>query len=198
MKEGSRRIVLASTSAYRAELLRRILVDFEICAPEVDEAPRMGELPMATATRLAREKASAVVGQYPGRLVIGSDQVADLDGALLGKPGTLERAKGQLTQCSARVVTFHTAVCIADSASGQIVLLEATDTTRVVFRALDANEIARYLAIDRPLDCAGSFKVEHLGISLFERVESTDPTALIGLPLIALCRLLREAGISIP
>lgn len=192
------RLVLASASAYRAELLRRIVTDFETCAPAVDETVRSDESPMAMATRLAREKASAVTRKYPASFVIGSDQVADLNGTLLGKPGNLERAQAQLMQSSGRTVTFHTAVCVADSASGQTVLREAIDTTRVVFRVLDAAEIARYLAIERPLECAGSFKVERLGVSLFERVESTDPTALIGLPLIALCRLLRESGMSIP
>lgn len=198
MTAALQRLVLASTSVYRAELLRRIVADFEICAPAVDEAVQSDETPIITATRLARAKASAVARQYPLSLVIGSDQVADLDGTLLGKPGSLERAQAQLMQCSARVVAFHTAVCIADSTSGQIVFREAIDTTRVVFRVLDPTEIARYLAIDRPLDCAGSFKLERLGVSLFERVETTDPTALVGLPLIALCRLLRESGISIP
>lgn len=198
MNEPLRRIVLASTSPYRAELLRRIVADFETCAPAVDEAARMGESPMATATRLAREKAGAVALKYPTDLVIGSDQVADLDGTLLGKPGSFAHAQDQLMQCSGRVVVFHTALSVADSASGQIVVRKAIDTTRVVFRALDATEIARYVAFDRPLDCAGSFKVERLGVSLFERIESDDPTALVGLPLIALCRLLRESGMSIP
>ena len=153
---------------------------------------------MTTATRLAREKACAVARKYPASLVIGSDQVADLDGTLLGKPGSRERAQAQLMQCSGRAVVFHTAVCVAGSAGGQTVFREAIDTTRVVFRVLEPAEISRYLAIDHPLDCAGSFKVERLGVSLFERIESTDPTALIGLPLIALCRLLRESGMSIP
>lgn len=193
-----RGLVLASTSAYRAELLRRIVTDFEICAPAVDEAVRGEELPIATATRLAREKAGAVALKYPACLVIGSDQVADLDGVLLGKPGTLERAQAQLTQCSGRVVALHTAICVADSTSGKTLLREAVDTTRVVFRSLDTAEIKRYLTIEQPLDCAGSFKVERLGVSLFERIETTDPTALIGLSLIALCRLLRESGMSIP
>lgn len=198
MTTSPRRLVLASTSTYRAELLRRIVADFEIYAPAVEETVQSAESPMMTATRLAREKANAVARVYPASLVIGSDQVADLDGTLLGKPGNLERAQAQLKQCSGRVVAFHTAICVADSASGQTVFREAIDTTRVVFRILDVMEITRYLAIDRPLDCAGSFKVEHLGVSLFERIESSDPTALIGLPLIALCRLLREAGMSIP
>ena len=153
---------------------------------------------MVTAARLARDKARVVAQKYPTSLVIGSDQVAELDGSLLSKPGTLERAQSQLTQCSGRVVAFHTAVCVAHSTNGQIVFREAMDTTRVAFRSLDATEIARYLAIEQPLDCAGSFKVERLGVSLFKGVESIDPTALIGLPLIALCRLLRESGMSIP
>ena len=198
MNPPLRRLVLASTSIYRAELLRRIVSDFETCAPAVDETILSAEIPVAAAVRLAREKASAVASQYPDSLVIGSDQVADLDGTLLGKPGNIERAQAQLRQCSGRVVAFHTAVCVADSIGGQPVFHAATDTTRVVFRTLDAAEISRYLAIDDALDCAGSFKVERLGIALFDRVESTDPTALVGLPLIALCRLLRTAGMLIP
>lgn len=192
------RLVLASTSTYRAELLRRIVADFEICAPAVDETLRSAESPIGTATRLAREKATAVARKYPASLVIGSDQVADLDGTMLGKPGNLDAAQAQLMQSSGRIVAFHTAICVADSASGTIVLREAIDTTKVTFRILDAAEIARYVSIEKPLDCAGSFKAERLGVSLFERIESADPTALIGLPLIALCRLLRESGISIP
>lgn len=198
MSASSQRLVLASTSSYRIELLRRIVTDFEVCAPAVDEAGQSAETPLMTAVRLAREKARAGTRQFPGGLVIGSDQVADFDGTALGKPGNLERARAQLQQCSGRMVAFHTAVCVAACEGGAIVLREATDTTRVVFRVLDAAEISRYLAIDQPLDCAGSFKVERLGVALFERVESTDPTALIGLPLIALCRLLRESGVSIP
>ncbi len=198
MNKSLRRLVLASTSSYRAELLRRIVANFDTCAPAIDETVRTAEMPMAAAVRLAREKASAVACQHPASLVIGSDQVADLDGTQLGKPGSLERARTQLMQCSGRMVTFHTAVCVADSTSGRMLFREAIDTTRVEFRVLTAAEISRYLAIDQAFDCAGSFKAECLGVSLFERIESTDPTALIGLPLIALCRLLRESGMSIP
>lgn len=192
------RLVLASTSSYRGELLRRIVADFETCAAAVDEALHSEETPLLGAVRLAREKALAGARQHPGCLVIGSDQLADLDGTPLGKPGSMECAQAQLQQCSGRTVAFHTAVCVVDCAGDSPVFRETVDTTRVVFRVLDAAEISRYLAIERPLDCAGSFKVERLGVALFERVESNDPTALIGLPLIALSRLLRESGMSIP
>lgn len=198
MNAPLRRLVLASTSSYRAELLRRIVAEFETCAPAVDEAEQNAETPMMTAVRLAREKAMAVARKHPTALVIGSDQVADLDGTRLGKPGDIEQAKAQLMRCSGRVAAFHTAVCVADCARGSSVFREAVDTTRVVFRRLDTAEISRYLVIDQPFDCAGSFKCERLGVALFERIESSDPTALIGLPLIALCRLLRESGMSIP
>ena len=192
------RLVLASTSSYRGELLRRIVADFETCAAAVDEALHSEETPLLGAVRLAREKALAGTRQHPGCLVIGSDQLADLDGTPLGKPGSMECAQAQLQQCSGRTVAFHTAVCVVDCAGDSPVFREIVDTTRVVFRVLDAAEISRYLAIERPLDCAGSFKVERLAVALFERVESNDPTALIGLPLIALSRLLRESGMSIP
>lgn len=198
MSATPQRLVLASTSSYRSELLRRIVADFEICAVAVDEAMHSEETPLLAAVRLAREKARAGARQHPGCRVIGSDQLADLDGTPLGKPGSMERAQAQLQQCSGRTVAFHSAVCVADCTGGSSVFREAVDTTRVVFRVLDAAEISRYLAIERPFDCAGSFKVERLGVALFERVESNDPTALIGLPLIALCRLLRESGMSIP
>jgi septum formation protein len=192
------RLVLASTSAYRAELLRRIVAKFELCAAGVDETPMTGEPPRETAIRLAREKAMAASASNPGAIVIGSDQVADLGGQILGKPGTLARARTQLMRCSGQSVDFHGAVCVIDERGADSICHESIDTTRVLFRELGAAEIARYLAIDEPLDCAGSFKVERLGIALFERIESVDPSALIGLPLIALCQLLRRCGLSIP
>lgn len=193
-----RPLVLASRSRYRAELLKRVVAEFETCAADVDETAVDGESPALTAARLSRVKALAVAERYPGKLVIGSDQLAELDGGPLGKPGCVELAHAQLRACSGRTVTFHTAVCLIDSASLTGEPLEAMDVTRVVFRALTDAEIARYLDLDSPFDCAGSFKIEQAGVSLFERVESADPTALIGLPLIAVCRLLRKIGWPIP
>ncbi len=189
------RILLASTSRYRAELLRRLVADFRQQAPQVDETPRTGEAPAARAMRLAEAKARAVAGAEPASIVIGSDQVATLDGDLLRKPGDLATARAQLTRCSSRIVSFHTAVCVIDARTGAH---HAMDTTRVHFRALNAAAIERYLAAEKPLDCAGSCKCEGLGIALFERIENDDPTALIGLPLIAVARLLRECGIPLP
>lgn len=191
-------LVLASTSRYRGELLARLTLPFRSVAPNVDEAPLPGEAADALAARLARAKALAVATAHPGTLVIGSDQVAALEGAKLGKPGNAARAREQLAASSGREVTFHTAVCLVDARTAPPREHHALDTTRVVFRRLRDEEIERYVAAEKPLDCAGSFKVEGLGISLFERVENTDPTALIGLPLIALTRLLRDAGVALP
>ena len=196
--ESIPRIILASGSRYRAELLERVQSGVLSSPTEVDETPISGELPRDTAVRLARAKACAGAETHLDSLVIGSDQVADLDGQPLGKPGTFQRAHAQLADCSDKTVLFHTAVCVADNRGGASVLREGVDTTRVVFRKLQAAEISRYLLHDSPLDCAGSFKMEQLGVSLFERVESEDPTAIIGLPLIVLCRLLRQCGLIIP
>ena len=190
------RIVLGSTSRYRAELLRRLLADFEQAAPGTDEAPLPDEAPAARALRLAIAKATAVAREYPDALVIGSDQVAELDGLVLDKPGTAQCARAQLTASSGREVHFHTALCLLDTRNGR--RHTHVDQTRVRFRTLDAAEIARYVEREQPLDCAGSFKCEGLGISLFEAIDNRDPSALIGLPLIALARLLREAGIALP
>lgn len=192
----TRTVVLASTSRYRAELLRRLLDDFAQSAPGTDETALPDELPAARALRLAVTKASAVAGKHPQALVIGSDQVAELDGRPLDKPGTAERAHAQLTRCSGRTVQFHTAVCLLDAQ--RATQRTHVDCTRVVFRPLSPAEIARYIEREQPLDCAGSFKCEGLGISLFERIESEDPTALVGLPLIALAHLLREGGLAVP
>ena len=190
------RIVLGSTSRYRAELLRRLLADFVQAAPGTDETPLPDETPAARALRLAIAKAAAVARDYPDALVIGSDQVAELDGLILDKPGTAERARAQLAASSGREVHFHTALCLLDARNGR--RHTHVDRTRVRFRTLDAAEIARYVEREQPLDCAGSFKCEGLGISLFEAIDNADPSALIGLPLIALARLLREAGIALP
>jgi septum formation protein len=190
------RIVLASTSRYRAELLHRLLDDFEQIAPDVDEQPLSGEAPAARAARLAAAKATVVSAKHRDAVVIGSDQVAALGDAILHKPGSRDNAHEQLRASSGNVVHFHTGLCVCDGRDGR--LQSYTDETRVVFRTLSDEEIRRYLAREHPLDCAGSFKSEGAGIALFERIESADPTALVGLPLIALARLLRESGIPVP
>lgn len=189
-------VVLASTSRYRAELLGRLLDAFGQAAPGVDETPLPSEVPEARALRLAIAKAEAVVRMHPDTLVIGSDQVAELDGRMLDKPGTEDIAHEQLRASSGRTVRFHTALCLLDGRRGSRHM--HVDLTAVDFRSLAEPEIARYVARERPLDCAGSFKCEGLGISLFERIRSDDPTALIGLPLIALAGMLRAAGQSVP
>lgn len=188
-------LVLASTSRYRRELLARIAPRIRQIAPEVDETPLPLETPVDLVVRLAEAKARAVAARCPGALVIGSDQVAALAGKILGKPGSRENAQAQLACCSGREVAFHTAICLLDGRSEPARAYLASDATRVCFRSLDAAEIARYVEHETPLDCAGSFKSEGLGIALFERIQTEDPTALIGLPLIALCRLLRDAGV---
>lgn len=190
------RIVLASTSRYRAELLRRLIVEFEQVSPDVDESELPGEAPRARALRLAIAKAEAVAKGARDALVIGSDQVAALDDTVLHKPGSIENAHKQLRASSRNSVDFYTGLCVIDPRGGKPKTV--LDHTRVVFRELADAEIDRYLARERPLDCAGSFKSESAGIALFERIESIDPTALIGLPLIALARLLRQAGCTLP
>ena len=191
-------VVLASTSPYRAELLRRVLADFTCVAPAVDESILTGETPLETATRLAYRKASAVAAKHASALILGSDQVAEVEGRILGKPGSIENARSQLTACSGKIVRFHTAICLVDPRDGSCYVRDASDLTTVHFRTIGREEIDRYLEADRPYDCAGSFRIEKRGITLFERVESNDPTALVGLPLIATCRLLREAGHALP
>jgi len=190
------RLILGSTSRYRAELLRRLTRDFEQAAPGTDETPLPHEEPARRALRLAIAKADAVGHGRRDALVIGSDQVAELDGQLLDKPGSARRAHAQLAASSGRVVNFHTAICLLDTRTGE--RHTHVDLTRVRFRPLADDEIARYVEREQPLDCAGSFKCEGLGISLFERIENEDPTALVGLPLIALARLLRDAGLALP
>jgi septum formation protein len=189
-------LVLGSTSRYRAELLHRLGLAFEARAPGTEETPVVGEAPADRAMRLALAKAADAGKGLADALVIGSDQVAELDGMLLEKPGTVERAHAQLSACSGRVVQFHTALCVLDTRNGQC--HTHLDLTQVHFRALHAAEISRYIEREQPLDCAGSFKCEGLGISLFDRIQNSDPTALVGLPLIALARLLRDAGMHVP
>ncbi|MBS0581806.1 MAG: septum formation inhibitor Maf [Proteobacteria bacterium] len=189
-------LVLASTSAYRRELLARLGAPFRQQSPRVDETGLPGEDPERLAARLAAAKAQAVAAMNPKAIVIGSDQVADCAGSILGKPGEIDRARRQLRASSGNRVVFHTAVCVIDTSHAPVREFQAIDTTTVFFRRLDDAQIERYLVREQPFDCAGSFKSEGLGIALFERIESQDPTALVGLPLIALCRLLREAGID--
>lgn len=188
-------LVLASSSPYRRGLLERLHVPFEVCVPAVDERPLPDEAPRATALRLAEAKARAVAAQRPADLVIGSDQVADLDGAALSKPGSHEAALAQLRSMRSRQIVFHTALCTIDAASGRSLVDEVP--TLVRFRAFSDAQAARYLARDTPYDCAGSAKIEALGIALVESVESTDPTALIGLPLIALVSMLGRHGVDV-
>lgn len=191
-------LVLASTSSYRRELLARLSDHARCIAPRVDETPRPGEAPAVLAARLAVAKAQNVADSLgPGVVVIGSDQVADLDGRVFGKPGTDAAAIAQLRACSGHELVFHTAVCLIDTRDSRAHVHAAIDSTRVLFRQLTTQEIERYVEREQPLDCAGSFKAEGLGIGLFERIDSSDPTALIGLPLIALCRLLRECEIGV-
>ncbi|WP_295938775.1 Maf family nucleotide pyrophosphatase [uncultured Xanthomonas sp.] len=187
-------LILASTSTYRRELLQRLRLPFDCARPQVDETPLPGEAPLALAQRLATAKAAAVAATAGEAWVIGSDQVAELDGQPLGKPGNVAAAHAQLAAMSGRSVRFHTAVCLQRGAR----TLHACDLTEVRFRDLQAEAIARYVAAEQPLDCAGSFKCEGLGISLFRAIQTQDPTALIGLPLIALSELLREAGFVLP
>lgn len=187
-------LVLASTSRYRRELLERLRLPFEVQSPGVDEAGHDGEPPAAMAERLAVEKAQAVAKARPDAIVIGADQVAELDGLAIGKPLTHERAVAQLRTMSGRRVTFHTAVAVARADRGFIRSMMAP--VHVTFRRLNDAEIERYLRTEQPYDCAGSAKCETLGIALLEAIESDDPTALVGLPLMRTCALLREAGLD--
>ena len=189
------RLILASTSRYRRELLARLRVPFDVLSPGVDEAPQHGEAPRELALRLAIAKAEAVAGLHPEAVVIGSDQVCELDGQPLGKPGNHAGAVAQLRILSGRSAVFLTAVAVAHRARG----FAQADLApvRVVFRELADDEIERYLQLDQPYDCAGSAKSESLGIALLSSIDSDDPTALIGLPLIRTVRLLREAGLDV-
>ena len=191
---ADRRLVLASTSRYRRELLARLRFPFAIEAPEVDEQARAGEMPAETAVRLALAKAAAVGARHPDAVVIGSDQVADLDGTGIGKPGDHARATAQLRAMRGRTVVFQTAVAVVCAASG--FAESALVPVAVRFRDLGDAEIERYLRAETPYDCAGSAKIETLGIALVESVGADDPTALVGLPLIRTCDLLRRAGLD--
>ena len=192
---SSRALILGSTSRYRHELVSRLGLPFEAVAPQVDETPRLGEAPADLALRLAIEKARNVAQRHPQAVVIGSDQVADLHGEPLGKPGTHERAVAQLRRMRGQTVVFQTALAVVCHATG----FEQHDiaAVRVVFRDLSDEEIENYLRKEQPYDCAGSAKSEGLGIALLERIDNDDPTALIGLPMIRTCRMVRAAGVKI-
>jgi len=189
------RLVLASTSPYRRALLAQLGLPFDVVAPGTDETPRPGEAPSATARRLAEAKARSVAARYPDALIIGSDQVADCDGRAVGKPGDHAGAVAQLTALSGRTVVFHTGLALLDAARDrcQVALVDVRST----FRDLAPAEIEAYLRRDRPYDCAGSVKSDALGIALFVRIESDDPTALVGLPLIRLTDMLHAAGVPV-
>lgn len=190
-----RPLILGSSSRYRRELLARLKVPFDTASPEVDETPQGGERPADLAVRLALEKAREVASRHPEAVVIGSDQVADLYGEPLGKPGSHERAVAQLRRLSGQTVIFQTALAVVCQATG----FEQSDiaAVRVVFRELSDEEIERYLRAEQPYDCAGSAKSEGLGIALLERIDNDDPTALVGLPLIRTCRMIRAAGVHV-
>ena len=191
-----RRLILASTSPYRRELLSRLRLPFDVVSPQVDETPLADESPRALALRLAMAKARAVASANPQTVVIGSDQVADLDGEPLGKPGTHACATEQLQRMRGKTVVFHTAVAVVciDTGFSQVDLAQVN----VKFRNLDDAEIERYLRAETPYDCAGSAKSEGLGIALLESIDNDDPTALVGLPLIRTCQMLRAAGVRVP
>ncbi|MBK6591602.1 MAG: septum formation inhibitor Maf [Burkholderiales bacterium] len=192
---SNRKLILGSTSAYRRELLSRLQVPFSVESPHLDETPLPGEQPAALARRLALAKAQAVAQRFPDCVVIGSDQVADLDGLALGKPGTHERAVAQLRQMRGKTVIFQTAVAVVCQQSG--FCQQALAPVKVTFRTLDDDEIETYLRAEQPYDCAGSAKSEGLGITLLQSIENDDPTALVGLPLIRTSQMLRAAGIAL-
>lgn len=194
-EKAVRPLVLASTSRYRSELLQRLRWPFEVAAPNVDETALRGESPAETACRLAEAKARAVAQRFTAALVIGSDQVADADGVAISKPGGHSAAVAQLQALSGRTIVFHTAIALVDAASRRchVRLVDVRST----FRTLTESAIDQYLLREQPYDCAGAVKSEALGIALFERIESTDPTALIGLPLITLIDLLQGEGVDV-
>lgn len=190
-----RTVILASTSRYRRELMTRLRIPFDVHSPEVDETPLAGESPRQLAERLALEKAKAVAARFPEAVVIGSDQVADLAGESLGKPGDHVRATAQLRRMRGQTLVFQTAVAVVCKASSFV--QRDIAPVRVVFRPLNDDAIERYLQAEQPYDCAGSAKSEGLGIALLDAIDSDDPTALVGLPLIRTCRMLRAAGIDL-
>lgn len=189
-------LILASTSPYRRELLGRLQIPFEVCAPATDETPFPDEAPAATAERLAVAKAHAVLERYPGALIIGSDQVAYCGAQRFSKPGSRENARIQLRGLSGQIVVFHTGLCLLNSQNGRNHVRGVA--TEVRFRELSDGEIDRYLDKEDALNCAGSARSEGLGVSLLEWMRSDDPTALVGLPLIALTEMLRAEGLALP
>lgn len=193
--QSTRKVVLASGSRYRQGLLGKILPKFESQAPEIDESAQADEGPIQLAKRLAKSKAQALASSYPDSLIIGSDQVAMLNGQQLHKPGDRNRCVEQLLASSGRCVEFHTSVCVYDAMTG--VLHEGMDTTKVFFKTLSIQQIERYVDREQPYDCAGGFKSEGLGIALFDHMETRDPNALVGLPLLILCNLLEKSGVSV-
>ena len=190
-----RQVILGSTSAYRRELMNRLRIPFDVQAPDVDETANSGESPLLLAQRLALAKAHIVAKKFPEAVVIGSDQVADLDGLALGKPGNFERATVQLRQMRGKTVIFHTALAVVCHATGFVA--QDCASVHVMFRDLSDDEITAYLLIEMPYDCAGSAKSEGLGIALLASIDSDDPTALVGLPLIRTCNMLRDAGVKL-
>ena len=193
--DKSRAVILGSTSVYRRELLSRLRIPFDVQAPDVDETPLSGESPLQLAQRLALAKANAVAQKSSESVVIGSDQVADLDGLALGKPGNFERATIQLRQMRGKTVVFQTAVAVVCHATGFVA--QDCASVNVVFRDLSDAEITAYLLAETPYDCAGSAKSEGLGIALLASIDNDDPTALVGLPLIRTCNMLRAAGVRL-
>ena len=191
----TRQLILGSTSRYRRELLARLSIPFQVAAPDVDETPLTQEAPQALAERLALAKAKAVAAQFPQAVVIGSDQVADLNGQSLGKPGAHDKAVAQLRLMRGQTVVFQTAVAVVCIENG--FEQRSLAAVRVKFRDLTDDEIENYLRLEKPYDCAGSAKSEGLGIALLASIDSDDPTALIGLPLIRTCQMLRAAGIEL-
>lgn len=188
-------LILASTSPYRRELLSRLGLAFEVANPKTDESPQPGELPEALSLRLAEAKAKAVAGQFPDALIIGSDQVATVDGRIYGKPGNHERAAAQLQELSGKTVNFYTGLCLFNAKTGKADVRGIP--TLVTFRQLSLEEIEHYLRREPAYNCAGSAKSEGLGIALLESIHGDDPNALIGLPLIALCTMLKRQGIKV-
>ncbi len=195
MPAAQPRVILGSGSPYRRELLSRLLPHFEITVPNVDETRQPGEAAPQLAQRLADLKAAQVARMWPGTVVIGSDQVAECDGEIMGKPDCVDRAIRQLMTCAGKDLFLHTAVCVSGPANGQS--NRHLDRTRLRFRPLTGEEIARYVERDRPLDCAGGFKFESLGVALFSEVQTSDPTAIQGLPLLWLSDTLTRSGVRI-
>ncbi|GLR25894.1 Maf-like protein [Limnobacter litoralis] len=195
-KDMTRQVILASSSKYRRELLERLRIPFNCFSPEIDESVLPNETPLQNCIRLAREKAGVIARENPAAVVIGSDQVADVNGKAISKPGTHDKATQQLHEMSGQKIVFHTAVCVSCLETGT--QIEFCIPTTVEFRELNPAEIERYLLAEQPYDCAGSAKSEGLGIALLKSIQSDDPTALIGLPLIALSDALRKSGIALP